>query len=1091
MQLHLSATPRAVPPGGPPQVLAPLDAALLAWLALEGPTPRNRLAALLWPDKLPDAARNSLRQRLFQLRRQLGAELVDGSATAALADGVVHDLHDADTLLDGVALEIGGEFAQWLALQRDRRRARVRRSLAELAEMAEAAKDWDDALAHAGELLALEPLSEEAHRRVMRLHYLAGDRAAALLAFDRCEQVLKDEVGAKPSAETLALLDTLQRASIHTEVQTAARVPASLLRPPRLVARGPEWAALEAAWQQRRSALVLGDAGVGKSRLLDDFLRSKMAVLQTGARPGDERVSYATASRLLRSLPQNVLRSLPDGARHCLASLLPDLGEPAPLHDEAGRTRLFNACASAVSGAAGDIEAFAVDDLQFADAASIELLQFLMHMVSGRWFLASRRPEPAQPAFDWVQSLCTQQPIDVVPLEPLAREGVAALVESLGLPLAPPVRDAGELYRHTGGNPLFVLETVKAFGLAAGASPVAVLRAAPSAIALIDQRIRRLSPAAVQLARCAALAAPDFSIALAVHVTGRRALDLADPMGELEAAQVLRDGAFVHDLVYEAARASVPASVASQLHAEVAAFLQAHGGEPVRIADHWQRAQRWAEAGEAYRAAAGRAYAAGRDGEQCALLASAAACFEQSGDAPAQFAALLARAQQRVTKDFGADVVADVDRLQALAATEEQRLDAIAVRLFLADNRHEHVRCLEEVPPVVEAARLLGRRDLEFELVVLWSAVLRQLARPRECLAVLDGVSAWVEAEGDVVRRWRLSHELELVLDRCGRMQDAVVTSQRTVALARETGRKDWLWMTMANTASLLCRTGRIAEGCALSEQTLREAVIAGDAQRSRLVQEEIGLATRLRDLGHYARALPMLEEGLAVFESAQMVNDLALAQFRLGLLHVFLGQPARAHLLLSARPPDLLPGIALVRDVLRARLATDSAGEAVAAIRQALEAHGSPGDAFHLIATLLAAQSVAADEGEAWASAIASRATREGRMGVAMSAHVRAASRAADQAAWLRASVHAEAALALSADYGPDNFYLPEMWCVAARVALGSGREEAAREHVAVAQRWVRARLEHDVPPACHESFLRRNPVNAELATLAARLKP
>jgi tetratricopeptide (TPR) repeat protein len=830
---------------------------------------------------------------------------------------------------------------------------------------------------------------------------------------------------------------------------------------------------------------------VGKSRLLDDFLRSKTAVLQTGARPGDERVSYATASRLLRSLPQKALRSLPTGARNCLASLLPDLGEPAPLHDEAGRTRLFNACASAVSGAAGSVEAFAVDDLQFADAASIELLQFLLDTVSARWFLASRRPEPAQPAFDWIHSLCARQRIGVVRLEPLARDGVASLVESLGLPLAPAVRDAGELYRHTGGNPLFVLETLKTFGLEVGASLVPVLRAAPSAIALIDQRIRRLSPEAVQLARCAALAAPDFSIALAVQVTGRRALDLADPLGELEAAQVLRDGTFVHDLVYEAARASVPASVAIHLHAEVAAFLQAHGGEPVRIADHWQRAQRWAEAGEAYRTAASRAYAAGRDGEQCVLLASAADCFEQAGDAPAQFAALLARAQQLVTKDFGADVVADVERLRALAATEEQRLDALTVWLFLADNRHEHVRCLEEVPRAIEAARALGRRDLEFELVLVWSAVLRQLARPRECPAVLDGVSAWVEAEGDVVRRWRLSHEFELVLDGCGRMQDAVVASQRTLTLARETGRKDWLWMTMANTASLLCRTGRIAEGCALSEQALHEAAIAGDAQRSRIVQEQVGLATRLRDLGRYARALPMLEEGLAAYESAQMVNDLALAQFRLGLLHVFLGQPARAHLLLSARPPDLLPGISLVRDVLRAQLAAGSAREAVAAIRHALEAHGNPGDAFHFIATLLAAQSVAADEGEAWASAIASRATREGRMGVAMSAHVRAASRAADQAAWLRASVHAEAALALSADYGPDNFYQPELWCVAARVALGSGREEAAREHVAVAQRWVRARLEHDVPPAFSESFLRRNRVNAELATLAFRLKP
>ena len=86
-------------------------------------------------------------------------------------------------------------------------------ALVELADMAERARDYADALSHAQELLALEPLSEAAHRRVMRLHYLRGDRAAALLAFDRCEQLLKDEVGAKPSADTLALLATIEQSA--------------------------------------------------------------------------------------------------------------------------------------------------------------------------------------------------------------------------------------------------------------------------------------------------------------------------------------------------------------------------------------------------------------------------------------------------------------------------------------------------------------------------------------------------------------------------------------------------------------------------------------------------------------------------------------------------------------------------------------------------------------------------------------------------------------------------------------------------------------------------------------------------------------
>ena len=122
-------------------------------------------------------------------------------------------------------------------------RARTRAALVELADMAERARDYADALSHAQELLALEPLSEAAHRRVMRLHYLRGDRAAALLAFDRCEQVLKDEVGAKPSADTLALLATIEQsaASPGSGVSLlpggARTVPASVQRPPRLIGR--------------------------------------------------------------------------------------------------------------------------------------------------------------------------------------------------------------------------------------------------------------------------------------------------------------------------------------------------------------------------------------------------------------------------------------------------------------------------------------------------------------------------------------------------------------------------------------------------------------------------------------------------------------------------------------------------------------------------------------------------------------------------------------------------------------------------------------------------------------------------------------
>ncbi|MBL0094150.1 MAG: hypothetical protein IPP50_18680 [Piscinibacter sp.] len=256
MQLHLATSPRVTGPDGATVPLAPRDAALLAWLALEGPTARTRLAGLLWPDSDAEAARNALRQRLFQLRRLLGQTLVSGNATLALAPGVLHDLADADSVLAGAADEFRGELAQWLEQQGERRRARLRDALAELSAGAEASRDYADALSHAQELLALDPLSEDAHRRVMRLHYLAGERAAALLAFDRCERLLKDEVGTHPGAETLALLATIEQAVPAAGPVVASRVPASVLRPPppdrpRARAAGP--ARSLGSWPQRRA----------------------------------------------------------------------------------------------------------------------------------------------------------------------------------------------------------------------------------------------------------------------------------------------------------------------------------------------------------------------------------------------------------------------------------------------------------------------------------------------------------------------------------------------------------------------------------------------------------------------------------------------------------------------------------------------------------------------------------------------------------------------------------------------------------------------------------------------------------------------
>ncbi|MCX8114916.1 MAG: AAA family ATPase [Burkholderiaceae bacterium] len=562
--------------------LEPKDALLLAYLAVEGPTPRGRLAALLWPEVDEERARGNLRQRLLRLKRTVGVELVTGNPLAQLAAGIEHDLADDCDVLSSLDPHQVGGMAEWLQTQRDtRRRARIDWLDAAVA-LAETEGDLAAALEHANALVALDPLSEHAHRRVMKLHYLRGDTSAAIAAYERCRDTLRRELDTAPSKETEALRGSIAQAMVPA-TSALRPVPLTVLRPPRLVGRDAEWEALQSAWEQGQPAVVLGEAGMGKTRLVTDLVRVRQPALLVGARPGDERVVYAVIARLLRQLARERVAALEKGIRKELARLLPELGEAEPIRSDAERARFYNAVAAALAAQRETLHGVIVDDLHYADDASVELIQYLLGAVELRWVFAARPAELGAAARSLLERV--RERATTIELTPLTEAAIAELVESLALPGIEAARVAPQLLRQTGGNPLFLLETLKSW-LTQGAATEARLPAPSSVGALIERRIGRLSPEAIRLARCAAIAGQDFSVELAAHVLGVKPLDLADAWTELEAAQVFRDGAFAHDLIYESALASVPPPIARQLHRELAQILSDRGGAPARVAAH-------------------------------------------------------------------------------------------------------------------------------------------------------------------------------------------------------------------------------------------------------------------------------------------------------------------------------------------------------------------------------------------------------------------------------------------------------------------------------------------------------------------------
>lgn len=201
--------------------------ALLARLA-HAPQPQGRdaMAQLLWPEAALATARSRLRRLLHQMRVQTGAALVvaDGD-TLRLADAVCSDWQItraaiADALaaavtdpaqaapllapaaagfLDGFVLDSEG-FDDWVAQARREHQAALSRALEQLADRA----GFDAAgitLAHAAAdaLLRLDPCSEAGHATRLRARARQGDAAGVESAYHACAQVLRDELGVRPS----------------------------------------------------------------------------------------------------------------------------------------------------------------------------------------------------------------------------------------------------------------------------------------------------------------------------------------------------------------------------------------------------------------------------------------------------------------------------------------------------------------------------------------------------------------------------------------------------------------------------------------------------------------------------------------------------------------------------------------------------------------------------------------------------------------------------------------------------------------------------------------------------------------------------
>lgn len=287
--------------------------ALLAYLIFESnrPVPREKLAALLWPERSEESAHNGLRQALSKLRRALNDNAsetpfllvqndtiqfnprsdawVDAWAfTELLSDSAAHRHRHLKTcsscarLLWQACEMYGGDFLEWLTIpesilfeewatvRRVKLRSQASEALLQLANHHAHQGDYATVQVHATRLLELDSLNEQAHCHMMRSLAVFGNRSEALVYFKSFSRLFEDELGISPSAETLDLVQRIQSGIVVDEFETTNLTLSGISAPDQpLIGRTAELVEIQ-AWLEdpdRRLITLTGPGGIGKTRL--------------------------------------------------------------------------------------------------------------------------------------------------------------------------------------------------------------------------------------------------------------------------------------------------------------------------------------------------------------------------------------------------------------------------------------------------------------------------------------------------------------------------------------------------------------------------------------------------------------------------------------------------------------------------------------------------------------------------------------------------------------------------------------------------------------------------------------------------------
>jgi DNA-binding SARP family transcriptional activator/predicted ATPase len=917
---------------------------LLAYLVLhhDCPISRDRLAGIFWPERPDTRARRALSQALWQIRSALGPA-ADHLVTER--DAVTFLVH-SDDRLDVVEFErlvmanqgpqalassltmavelyradfLEDIYDDWALVERERLRELYLGALERLITLQKQQGDYEQALVCAQRLSAADPLREAAHRELMRLYHLLGRSEAALEQFAALRDLLAEELGVPPAPATVALYQEIVAA---LEDAAPPHLPVATLPPPLLrdlahlplVGRTNERAALLYALQTAiqghgGQALIEGDAGVGKTRLVSEIVSdAEWRGFQVGLGKADPSAAVAPYQVLrealspllsplriaqLAELMEPVWLSAVASLFPAIAQHLPDLPALAPLVPQEEQRRLWEGLARCLAGLATVAPHLLIlEDLHWADEGTLMALPYLSSRLQANRLciiLTCRTAEARERVIVWetLDTLDRTLPLLRLRLLPFERAETEALIaRALGTGVADRQADtfAHRLQDETGGNALFLVETLKSLleqgvlALSPGGEwvfPVddQLLSTPTSVQELVGQRLGRLAPALRSVLEQVAVLGENADFAVLSCVSDVESSALPPALEELKQRGFLAETKagyrFPHDRVQEIAYRAISPERRLQLHRQAGAALEAlHPDRVEALAHHSEHGQVLEKAVHYYwqageRAAALHAYPdALHHYDRAVTLADTV-----NLSASRRFALLAVREATLDVLGRREEQASTLEVMERLAQDDPQRLVQVYQRqAWLLLHTGRYVEAEEMAQQALALARRLGDEAQQAKALTAFGTATYQRGDMPQAVPTLEAAIALYRRLGDLRGEAEAHRALAAALHGTGAYTDA--RDAITAALARYEALDDKVGQaeSLVLFGSLHMEQGDSDEAIACYRQALEIGRAIG--YRYEQAKSLTNLGNALYFQGRLAEALRYYDEAIAVFTS-------------------------------------------------------------------------------------------------------------------------------------------------------------------------------------------------------------------------------